>query len=126
MIVGRTVVETPVAEKIAALAALGTPGVIRLEPSISALAASFGRRALGGWRNTGNGIGNRALPPTAGVRAEIIGNQVTVEVALAVELGRSVPAVAAETQQRIANALRELGSLTVESVTILVVDVDQP
>jgi uncharacterized alkaline shock family protein YloU len=43
-----------------------------------------------------------------------------------VELGQSVPAVAAETQQRIANALRELGSLTVESVTILVVDVDQP
>ncbi|HEX4255880.1 MAG TPA: Asp23/Gls24 family envelope stress response protein [Streptosporangiaceae bacterium] len=125
MSVGRTVVETPVAEKIAALTALATPGVIRLEPSISALAASLGRRALGGpgsWRGTGNG----ALPPTAGVRAEITDDQVTVEVALAVELGRSVPVVAADAQQRIADALRELGSFTVESVTILVVDVDQP
>ena len=122
MIVGRTVVETPVAEKIAALTALATPGVIRLEPSISALAASLGRRALGGWRSTGNG----ALPPTAGVRAEVTGNQVTVEVALAVALGRSVPEVAADAQQRIAGALRELGGFTVESVTVLVVDVDQP
>ena len=122
MIVGRTVVETPVAEKIAALTALATPGVIRLEPSISALAASLGRRALGGWRSTGNGT----LPPTAGVRAQVTGDQVTVEVALAVELGRSVPVVAADAQQRIAGALRELGSFTVESVTILVVDVDQP
>ena len=47
MIVGRTVVEAPVAEKLAALTALSTPGVIRLEPSISALAASLSRRALG-------------------------------------------------------------------------------
>ncbi|HEY2522837.1 MAG TPA: Asp23/Gls24 family envelope stress response protein [Streptosporangiaceae bacterium] len=122
MIVGRTVVETPVAEKIAALTALATPGVIRLEPTISALAASLGRQALGGWRSIGNG----ALPPTAGVRAEITGDRVTVEVALAVELGRSVPVVAADAQQRIADALRELASLTVESVTISVVDVDQP
>jgi uncharacterized alkaline shock family protein YloU len=122
MIVGRTVVETPVAEKIAALTALATPGVIRLEPSISALAASLGRRALGGWRSTGNGT----LPPTAGVRAGVTGDRVTVEVALAVELGRSVPVVAADAQQRIADALRELGSFTVESVTVLVVDVDQP
>jgi len=125
MIVGRTVVETPVAEKIAALNALATPGVIRLEPSISALAASLGRRALGGpvsWRGTTNGT----LPPTAGVRAEITGDQVTVEVALAVELGRSVPVVAADAQQRIADALRELGSFRVGSVTVLVVDVDQP
>jgi uncharacterized alkaline shock family protein YloU len=125
MTVGRTVVETPVAEKIAALTALATPGVIRLEPSISALAASLGRRALGGpgsWRSSGNGT----LPPTAGVRAEITGDQVTVEVALAVELGRSVPVVAADAQQRIADALRELGSLRVESITVLVVDVDQP
>ena len=121
MIVGRTVVETPVAEKIAALTALATPGVIRLEPTISALAASLGRQALGGWRSIGNGT----LPPTAGVRAEITGDQVTVEVALAVELGRSVPVVAADAQQRVADALRELGSLTVESVTISVVDVDQ-
>ncbi|HEY2242550.1 MAG TPA: Asp23/Gls24 family envelope stress response protein [Streptosporangiaceae bacterium] len=124
MSVGRTVVEPPVAEKIAALTALATPGVIRLEPSISALAASLGRRALGGpgsWRGAGNG----ALPPTAGVRAEITEDQVTVEVALAVELGRSVPVVAADAQQRIADALRELGSFAVESVTILVVDVDQ-
>jgi uncharacterized alkaline shock family protein YloU len=128
MIVGRTVVETPVAEKIAALTALATPGVVRLEPSISALAASLGRRALGGpasWRSGGGGTGNGALPPTAGVRAEISGDQVTVEVALAVELGQSVPVVAADAQQRIAGALRELGNLTVESVTVLVVDVDQ-
>jgi hypothetical protein len=124
MTVGRTVVGTPVAEKIAALTALATPGVIRLEPSISALAASLGRRALGGWRRTGNG--NGALPPTAGVRAEVTEGQVTVEVALAVELGRSVPVVAADAQQRIADALRELGSFAVESVIILVVDVDQP
>ena len=125
MNVGRVVVATPVAEKIAALTALATPGVIRLEPSISALAASLGRRALGGpgtWRGAANGT----LPPTAGVRAEITGERVTVEVALAVELGWSVPVVAADAQQRIADALRELGSFRVESVTVLVVDVDQP
>jgi hypothetical protein len=43
MNVGRIVVATPVAEKIAALTALATPGVIRLEPSISALAAATAR-----------------------------------------------------------------------------------
>ena len=121
MNVGRTVAETPVAEKLAALTALSTPGVIRLEPSISALAASLSRRALGGWRNGGNG----ALPPTAGVRADIIDGAVTVEVALAIELGRPVPDVAADAQSRVADALRELGGFTVASVTILVVDVDR-
>jgi uncharacterized alkaline shock family protein YloU len=122
MNVGRTVVQTPVAEKIAALTTLSTPGVIRLEPSISALAASLGRRALSGWRTGDNG----ALPPTAGVRAEITDGAVTVEVALAVELGHAVPDVAADAQRRVADALRELGGFTVTSVTILVVDVDQP
>jgi uncharacterized alkaline shock family protein YloU len=121
MNVGRTVAETPVAEKLAALTALSTPGVIRLEPSISALAASLSRRALGGWRSGGNG----ALPLTAGVRADILDGAVTVEVALAIELGRSVPDVAADAQSRIADALRELGGFTVASVTILVVDVDR-
>ena len=125
MNVGRTVVETPVAEKIAALTALGTPGVIRLEPSISALAASLGRRVLGGWRSASSGSGNGALPPTAGVRAEISGGAVTVELALTVELGRPIPDVAAETQRRVAGALRELGGFTVTEVTVLVVDVDQ-
>ena len=121
MNVGRTVAETPVAEKLAALTALSTPGVIRLEPSISALAASLKRRALGGWRSGGNG----ALPLTAGVRADIIDGAVTVEVALAIELGRPVPEVAADAQSRVADALRELGGFTVASVTILVVDVDR-
>jgi uncharacterized alkaline shock family protein YloU len=121
MNVGRTVAETPVAEKLAALTALSTPGVIRLEPSISALAASLSRRALGGWRSGGNG----ALPLTAGVRADILDGAVTVEVALAIELGRSVPDVAADAQSRIADALRELGGFTVASVTILVVDIDR-
>jgi uncharacterized alkaline shock family protein YloU len=121
MNVGRTVAETPVAEKLAALTALSTPGVIRLEPSISALAASLSRRALGGWRSGGNG----ALPLTAGVRADILDGAVTVEVALAIELGRSVPDVAADAQSRVADALRELGGFTVASVTILVVDVDR-
>ena len=54
MNIGRTVAETPVAEKLAALTALSTPGVIRLEPSISALAASLSRRALAGWRTGGD------------------------------------------------------------------------
>jgi uncharacterized alkaline shock family protein YloU len=121
MNVGRTVAETPVAEKLAALTALGTPGVIRLEPSLSALAASLSRRALGG-RTGGNGV----LPPTAGVRADIVGGAVTVEIALTIELGRSVLDVAAEAQRRVADALRELGGFTVASVTILVVDVDRP
>lgn len=121
MNVGRTVAETPVAEKLAALTALSTPGVIRLEPSISALAASLSRRALGGWRSGGNS----ALPLTAGVRADIIDGAVTVEVALAIELGRPVPEVAADAQSRVADALRELGGFTVASVTILVVDVDR-
>jgi uncharacterized alkaline shock family protein YloU len=126
---GRTVVETPVAEKIAALTALSTPGVIRLEPSISALAASLGRRVLGGWRNASSassGGGNGALPPTAGVRAEISGGAVTVELALTVELGRPIPDVAADAQRRVAGALRELGGFTATEVTVLVVDVDQP
>jgi uncharacterized alkaline shock family protein YloU len=118
---GRTVAETPVAEKLAALTALSTPGVIRLEPSISALAASLSRRALGGWRSGGNG----ALPLTAGVRADILDGAVTVEVALAIELGRPVPEVAADAQSRVADALREQGGFTVASVTILVVDVDR-
>ena len=122
MNVGRTVVQTPVAEKIAALTALSTPGVIRLEPSISALAASLGRRALSGWRTSDNG----ALPPTAGVRVEVTDGAVTVEIALAIELGRPVPDVAADAQQRVADALRELGGFAVASVTILVVDVDRP
>jgi uncharacterized alkaline shock family protein YloU len=121
MNVGRTVVEAPVAEKIAALTALSTPGVIRLEPSISALAASLSRRALGGWRS-----GNGTMPPTAGVRAEISDGAVTVEIALAIELGRPVPDVAADAQQRVADALRELGGFAVASVAILVVDVDRP
>ena len=121
MKVGRTIVQQPVAEKIAALTALRTPGVLRLEPSISALAASLSRRALGGWRGNGNG----SMPATAGVRAEISGEAVSVEIALAVELGRPIPDVAADAQRRVADALRELGGFDATAVAILVVDVDQ-
>src|ERR1700744_2328481 len=104
MNVGRIVVATPVAEKIAALTALATPGVIRLEPSISALAASFGRRALSGWDVNGGG----GVAPTAGGRTESTGDEVTVEIALAVALGQAIPDVAADAQRRVADALGEL------------------
>jgi uncharacterized alkaline shock family protein YloU len=123
MKVGRTIVQQPVAEKIAALTALRTPGVLRLEPSISALAASLSRRALGGWRGSSNG--NGSMPATAGVRAEISGEAVSVEIALAIELGRAIPDVAADAQRRVADALRELGGFDATAVAILVVDVDQ-
>src|ERR1700759_4843705 len=131
---GRIVVATPVAEKIAALPPLATPGVIRLEPSISALAASFGRRALSGWHVNGEGVipptaggrhdisGDGVRPPPAGVRIEITGDEVTVEIALAVALAQAIPDVAADAQRRVADALGELGGFTVAAVTILVVD----
>lgn len=103
------------------MAALGTPGVIRLEPTITALAASLGRRAMGGWRTS-----QGALPQTAGVRASIDGERVTVEVSLAIELGLAVADVAERAQRRIGDALSEMGGFTAVSVTVLVVDVDRP
>lgn len=119
MTAGRIIIAEPVAEKIAAAAVLSTPGILRLEPGIGALAASLARRAARGWQADGQS------PPTAGVRAEITGGTVAIEVSVAVELGRPVPEVAAAAQRNIARALTEFGGLAVGTISVLVADVDQ-
>jgi uncharacterized alkaline shock family protein YloU len=119
MTAGRTTIASPVVEKIAALAAAGTPGVLRLEPGVGALATALRHRLQAHLP----GSGQDGAPSAAGVRATVTGDQAAIEVALTVELGQPVAAIAARAQRSIARAVTELTGLAPASIAVTVVDV---
>ena len=95
---------TDVVAKIAGLAATEVEGVASMSSPSSALADMFSRK------NTRNF--------TKGVRIDLDGNCVTVDVTIVVEYGSPVPDVARSIQENVKKAIETMSGLTVHSVDV--------
>ena len=95
---------TDVVATIAGLAATEVEGVSSMSSPSSGLADMFSRRST---RNF-----------TKGVRVDLDGNTVTVDVTIVVEYGSPVPAVARGIQENVKKAIETMSGLTVHSVDV--------
>ena len=95
---------TDVVETIAGLATTEVEGVASMSSPSSALADMFSRK------NTRNF--------TKGVRIDLDGNCVTVDVTIVVEYGSPVPDVARSIQENVKKAIETMSGLTVHSVDV--------
>ena len=95
---------TDVVATIAGLAATEVEGVASMSSPSSALADMFSRK------NTRNF--------TKGVRIDLEGNCVTVDVTIVVEYGSPVPDVARSIQENVKKAIETMSGLTVHSVDV--------
>lgn len=95
---------TDVVATIAGLAATEVEGVASMSSPSSALADMFSRK------NTRNF--------TKGVRIDLDGNCVTVDVTIVVEYGSPVPDVARSIQENVKKAIETMSGLTVHSVDV--------
>ena len=95
---------TDVVATIAVLAATEVEGVASMSSPSSALADMFSRK------NT--------LNFTKGVRIDLDGNCVTVDVTIVVEYGSPVPDVARSIQENVKKAIETMSGLTVHSVDV--------
>lgn len=103
---------------VAAHAAAGTPGVVRMAPGVASLVGEFGRR-------TRQRVGLAGGPPTEGVDVRRTGDGA---VALRLEIvtdGRdNASAVAATTQRTVAREVTGNTGVAVASVGITILDID--
>lgn len=95
---------TDVVATIAGLAATEVEGVSSMSSPSSGLADMFSRRST---RNF-----------TKGVRVDLDGNMVTVDVTIVVEYGSPVPDVARSIQENVKKAIETMSGLTVHSVDV--------
>ena len=95
---------TDVVATIAGLAATEVEGVASMSSPSSALADMFSRKST---RNF-----------TKGVRIDLDGNCVTVDVTIVVEYGSPVPDVARSIQENVKKAIETMSGLTVHSVDV--------
>jgi uncharacterized alkaline shock family protein YloU len=110
-------VASQVIAAIAARAATGTSGVIRLEPGLVGLVGSLVRTARG--QLTGVDPA-----PTDGVRVTDESDGLHVEVDLVTSGQDQVAAVAARVQRAVARSVRDATGLPVAGVTVSVLDVE--
>ena len=95
---------TDVVATIAGLAATEVEGVSSMSSTSSGLADMFSRRST---RNF-----------TKGVRVDLDGNMVTVDITIVVEYGSPVPDVARGIQENVKKAIETMSGLTVHSVDV--------
>ena len=101
---GTVSLATDVVATIAGLAATEVEGVSSMSSPSSGLADMFSRRST---RNF-----------TKGVRVDLDGNTVTVDVTIVVEYGSPVPDVARGIQENVKKAIETMSGLTVHSVDV--------
>ena len=101
---GTVSVATDVVATIAGLAATEVEGVSSMSSPSSGLADMFSRRST---RNF-----------TKGVRVDLDGNMVTVDITIVVEYGSPVPDVARGIQENVKKAIETMSGLTVHSVDV--------
>jgi uncharacterized alkaline shock family protein YloU len=113
------VVREPVIAAIAAHAAAGVAGVLRTEPSLSGLVTSMTRSI----RQRMAGVD---AAPTEGVRAEVDGGLVWLEVAVAIRSRAKATAVGQAVQRAVAEAVREATGYAVAEVAVSILHIDLP
>src|SRR5581483_10501649 len=104
-------VREPVIAAVAAHAAAGVAGVARLEPSLAGLVTSM-------TRSIRQRLAGVDAAPTEGVRAEVDGGQVWLDVAVAIRSRKTAAAVGQAVQRAVAKAVHDATGYQVAEVAV--------
>jgi uncharacterized alkaline shock family protein YloU len=103
---------------VAAHAAAGTPGVVRMAPGVEGLVGEFGRR-------TRQRVGLAGGPPTEGVEVDRVdGGAVTLRLDIVTDGRDNAAAVATTAQRAVAREVVGNTGVEVASVGITILDID--
>jgi uncharacterized alkaline shock family protein YloU len=111
------VVREPVIAAIAAHAAAGVPGVRRLEPDLAGLVTSM-------TRSIRQRLAGLDAAPAEGVRAEVDGGQVWLEVAVAIRGHKTAAATGQAVQRAVAKAVRDATGYEVVEVAVSILHIE--
>jgi uncharacterized alkaline shock family protein YloU len=111
------VVREPVVAAIAAHAAAGVAGVLRLEPGLAGLVTSM-------TRSVRQRLAGVDAAPTEGVRAEVDGGQVWLDVAVAIRSLKPATAVGEAVQRAVAAAVHDATGCQVAEVAVSILHIE--
>ncbi|MBE1499900.1 putative alkaline shock family protein YloU [Amycolatopsis lexingtonensis] len=111
------VVADPVIASVAARAAIGTPGVVRLEPGLRGLVTSWTRAARQRWKGLDPA-------PADGVRVRTADGRVTVHVDLVTAAADQSAAVGRAVQRAVTRFVTEQTGLVVDEVSVSIMDIE--
>lgn len=112
---GRTSIADVVVVKIAGMAAREVPGVHDLGGSLSRTLGAVRERVPGGRPNVGRGV-----------KVEVGERQTALDLALVVEYGVQIPAVARDVRENVIQAVERMTGLEVVEVNVAIDDVHLP
>jgi uncharacterized alkaline shock family protein YloU len=110
-------VREPVIAAVAAHAAARVAGVARLEPGLAGLVTSMAR-------STRQRLAGVDAAPTEGVRAEVDGGQVWLEVAVAIRSRKTAAAVGQAVQRSVAKAVHDATGYQVAEVAVSILHIE--
>lgn len=111
------VIDDVVIAGVAARAAAGTPGVVRLEPGLTGLVTAWSRAARGRWKGITPAL-------TEGVTVQSSGDELSVRVDVVMSGADQVAAVGQAVQRSVARAITEHVGLRVDQVSVSVLDIE--
>lgn len=107
-------------------------GVVKIADDVVAMIAGLAATEVDGVAAMAGNITNEIMSKVGvknlakGVKVEVIGKSVTVEVALVVEYGFNIPAVCQRVQTKIKTAIENMTSLEVKDINIRIAGVNMP
>ncbi|SFW55769.1 Asp23/Gls24 family envelope stress response protein [Amycolatopsis australiensis] len=111
------VIEDPVIAGVAARAAIGTPGVVRLEPGLRGLVTGWTRAARQRWQGLDPA-------PADGVRVRTADGRVTVRIDLVTAAADQAAAVGRAVQRAVGRSVTEQTGVVVDEVSVSIMDIE--
>ena len=111
------VIADPVIAGVAARAAIGTPGVVRLEPGLRGLVTAWTRAARQRWKGLDPA-------PSDGVRVRTTDGRVTIQIDLVTAAADQAAAVGRAVQRAVTRVVAEQTGLVVAEVSVSILDIE--
>ena len=105
-------------------------GTVRIADEVVAMIASLAATEVDGVSSMAGNISNELMSKvgvknlTKGVRVDVFGSDVKVDLAVLVEFGYSIPATSQKLQERVKNAIENMTGLNVTDVNIRIAGVN--
>ena len=105
-------------------------GTVRIADEVVVMIASLAATEVDGVSSLAGNISNEMMSKvgvknlTKGVKVEVFGSDVKVEVAVLVEYGYSIPATSQRLQERVKNAIENMTGLNVTDVNVRIAGVN--
>ena len=104
-------------------------GTVQIANDVVAMVAAIAAMEIDGVSAMAGNITNELMSKvgvkklTKGVRVEVIGKKVVVDVAVTMKYGYNIPATCQKVQQKVKNAIENMTGLTVEYVNVRIVTI---